>query len=502
MVSRGSTLGGLTLLFFVFGCTSYSSSAADLSFIRASSELGDPHFYDDAGRTRIFHGGNRVMKASPWFFEDMANSDAEFALLKKMGVNVIRLGYMWSGLMPTNATFFNQTYVDVIKGIVNRMSAHGIYALLDMHEDVLSSKFCLYDGAPRWVIDKSKPKHPFPWPLSSKKGNCSRGWMENTLSEAAATAYQDIYDNNHGMLDDLAAFWRYSAAQFKDVGAVIGYETMNEPFAGNFYADPTLLLPGNAGRKNLARLHEAAAGAIREHDDRHLVFYEPVTWGMLFDGKIVGSGFQQVPGGPAYRNRSVFSYHYYCATFVQNWRKHPTAQKLVCDHLTGPLVFQAVKKDLAHLGGAAMMTEGIACGDNHTECSTVMAMLDSHLFSWTSYADSQGALFDPAPSMQEAWARTYARAVAGTPTSMNFDPVTKDFQFCFTPDPTVAAPTEIFASMTYSYNTAGGRKVTVLSGNIHAEDDPTDPDIVLVRPSSDKKDGDSAPGACLRIQRK
>ena len=42
---------------------------------------------------------------------------------------------------------------------------HGVYALLDMHEDVLSSKFCLYDGVPRWVIDKSVPKHAFPWPM-------------------------------------------------------------------------------------------------------------------------------------------------------------------------------------------------------------------------------------------------------------------------------------------------------------------------------------------------
>jgi endoglycosylceramidase len=68
------------------------------------------------------------------------------------------------------------------------MEAHGIYALLDMHEDVLSSKFCLYDGAPRWVIDKSVPDHAFPWPL---KGNCSsRGWMTNELSEASCTAFQ------------------------------------------------------------------------------------------------------------------------------------------------------------------------------------------------------------------------------------------------------------------------------------------------------------------------
>ena len=82
-------------------------SPPTLSWIRASPTPGDPHFYDEAGRVRIFHGGNRIQKAFPWYFEDMANSDDEFALLKQMGVNVVRLGYMWTGLCPRPG-FYNQ----------------------------------------------------------------------------------------------------------------------------------------------------------------------------------------------------------------------------------------------------------------------------------------------------------------------------------------------------------------------------------------------------------
>ena len=59
---------------------------------------------------------------------------------------------------------------------------------------------------PLWVVNKSAPRHAFPWPLH---GNCSaRGWMTNTLAEAAGQAYQDLYDNRNGMLDDLRNFWR------------------------------------------------------------------------------------------------------------------------------------------------------------------------------------------------------------------------------------------------------------------------------------------------------
>ena len=83
-------------------------STVESRFIRASSEVGDTNFYDSHGRVRIFHGGNRVMKGFPWYFTDMLSSDDEFELLEKMGVNVVRLGYMWTGAMPSE-NYFNKT---------------------------------------------------------------------------------------------------------------------------------------------------------------------------------------------------------------------------------------------------------------------------------------------------------------------------------------------------------------------------------------------------------
>ena len=77
-------------------------------------------------------------------------------------------------------------------------------------------------------------------------------------------------------------------------------EIINEPFAGNFYADPLLLVPGVAGKKNLQRMYDHVAPSIRAHDRRHMIFFEPVTWGMIFDGGIVGSGTRGV-GDPTVR---------------------------------------------------------------------------------------------------------------------------------------------------------------------------------------------------------
>lgn len=103
------------------------------------------------------------------------------------------------------------------------------------------------------------------------------------------------------MLDSLVDMWKHSASQFKGNTNIIGMEIMNEPFAGDTYSDPSLFLPGVAGSKNLARMNEAVAKGIREVDEDAVIFYEPVTWGMIFDGKIAGSGFDQVPGGDEVR---------------------------------------------------------------------------------------------------------------------------------------------------------------------------------------------------------
>ena len=131
-----------------------------------------------AGRVRIFHGANRVAKAPPWYFDEMLEGTVDGELMEQLGFNVVRLGFMWSGYNPAPGVF-NTTYMQVIETIIAKLNGHGVYVLLDLHEDILSSKFCTYDGVPLWVVNKSVPKHPFPWPLG---GNCSRDWEDNALA--------------------------------------------------------------------------------------------------------------------------------------------------------------------------------------------------------------------------------------------------------------------------------------------------------------------------------
>ena len=351
-------------------------SEAPAQFIHTG--VDDGHFYEASGRVRIFHGINRVKKGFPWYFENFeAASNETYDFIQSLGVTTLRLGFMWSGFNPAPG-YFNATYLDIMMSTVRRLADRGIYVFLDMHQDVLSTKFCLYDGAPLWVINKSKPEHPHPWPF---KGACNtRGWMANT-SRKLLPQRTKIFTTTTTECSTISPRFGSTADAFKDEPGVLGYEIMNEPFAGNFYKDPLLLLPGNGG-KNLEKMHDYVAESIRQVDDRHIILFEPVTWGMIFNGGVMGTGFTHVPGGEAYKNRSALSFHYYCTTFDPNWQNEPAARRLTCDSLIGPHIFKAIKEDIAQIGGASIMTEGLSCPSlnddehNEQECWNVVGMLD------------------------------------------------------------------------------------------------------------------------------
>jgi len=76
------------------------------------------------------------------------------------------------------------------------------------------------------------------------------------------------------------------------------HQLINEPWAGDVYSKPSLLLPGVAGRDNLGPLYDYLNTAIRSVDNNTLIFYEPVTWSVFLSSHRGGTGFTDVPGGP------------------------------------------------------------------------------------------------------------------------------------------------------------------------------------------------------------
>jgi len=333
---------------------------------------------------------------------------------------------------------------------------------LGSHMIVVSPTF---DAAPLWPLLSPPLKLPL------------KQWGFGYLAEATGQSFEEIYKNTHGGRDAWAAAWRAAARHFRGDAAIHGYELINEPFPGDIFHDPLLLLPGEAGRRNLMPAYNEVAAAIRKEDDETIVMFEPLTWGMIFptaEGvlpRIAGSGFDSVPGGAAYANRSAFSFHYYCWLAQGISEQKPSSapyaplQKAECDRAFGPLVFDSVEDSIAHIGGASIMTEFGAMTPNTSnptsvgteEVEWVLGEADRRFQSWTYWDMCSLFTKDTAgqhvPNMEalRAFIRPYARAIAGTPRSTSFDYSSGNYSLAYeignVADAALgssAAPTEIY----------------------------------------------------------
>ncbi len=143
--------------------------------------------------------------------EDISLTIKDFQTLQQLGLNVIRLGVMWPGVEPTRGQY-NTAYLDQLEWIVRRAADYGIYTLLDMHQDVLSEKFC-GEGIPGWAaIVKDMPANKqFAAPKSSEpytavasdgfptRQDCGKfGWASYYSTYAASSAFESLYTNVDG----------------------------------------------------------------------------------------------------------------------------------------------------------------------------------------------------------------------------------------------------------------------------------------------------------------
>jgi endoglycosylceramidase len=174
--------------------------------------------------------------------------------MQRLGLNVVRLGVLWSGVEPTRG-HYNETYLDQLDTIVTLAATHGVYTLLDWHQDGISEHFC-GEGAPSWAIRRAEQpqlRYPFPFapafndsslfyveekmggaPTLPTRSACltshGPGWGETTRE--TAQAYQAIYSNWQGVADAFAMAQAKLASRFVRRPEVLGIELLNEPFAG------------------------------------------------------------------------------------------------------------------------------------------------------------------------------------------------------------------------------------------------------------------------------
>ena len=163
-----------------------------------------------------------------------------------------------------------------IQAILDLLDSSGIYALLDAHQDVLwkePTRNGTYWGVPPWIKEKLRDStiRQYPWPFQTVNN-----WVCGYFTQEISHAFESFYENVNGTADDFANFWTIVAKSVKNRNNVVGYELLNEPFAGDLFKDRLKLLPGVAGHENLQPFYDRIQAAIRTVDTEKIIFWEPV----------------------------------------------------------------------------------------------------------------------------------------------------------------------------------------------------------------------------------
>jgi endoglycosylceramidase len=261
------------LTFFAFAAISNAGTNLDRIKIKGN------YYVDESNRVVLFRGINAVQKSFPWIPQyghlNLKNL-TQLDFLQSWGFNCIRLGVMWSGVFPQRDVL-NQSYIQEMSDIMDKLASRGIYVIIDLHQDMLSSKFDSYDGAPLWALSQiPNPPLAYPWPF--KTHNLGFGAY---ATSACGFAFQCLYDNVNGFQNAFHLYWTTVAGLFKNRTSVLAYELINEPWAGDIYTNPLLLLPGKAGVNNLMPFYDNAYDRIRSIDKDTIIMYEPVTWATM-----------------------------------------------------------------------------------------------------------------------------------------------------------------------------------------------------------------------------
>jgi endoglycosylceramidase len=362
---------------------------------------------DETGRVLLPHGVNMVQKTAPYTPASAGFSDADAAWLEANGFRLVRVGVLPTGVMPTPGTI-DAGYIAQIAATVQNLASHGIYSLLDFHQDGWGPSIG-DDGFPAWMtLTGSAVNNHATFPLY---------YIQDPAIQAA---FQSFWDDapgpdGKGIQESYAAMMTAVAKQFASEPYVLGYDLFNEPWPGTTW-NPCLNDANGCPSLDtgeLGPLYGKAVAAIRAAGDEHIIFGEPFV--LFNQGESTTS--MPVPGGDA---KAGMSFHVY-----------PLLESLV------PKVIDNATAWAAQTGGALLNTEWGATEDT-TVLNGQSLALDEALVPWIfwSFCCELLASLGAPPSTSNLVSTSVASlvvahplAVAGTPQQLARDPVAQTLTF-------------------------------------------------------------------------
>lgn len=417
---------------------------------------------DGHGRVVLLHGVNSVDKDEPYLDPGgsytLTESDAE--ALAAHGFNTVRLGVKFDALMPTEGVI-DTGYLDRIAATVELLGEHGIYVLLDHHQDGLSKAWAGGNGFPPWAIEQCPfPFEPNPgFPLYYTMTSMSLGWDEVW------------HDNTKNVQTHRGNALAAVAERVGDHPAVLGIELMNEPWPGTAWptcANPLLGCP--AFDATMQELWEKLTARVRQADPDLPVYWEPhILWNLTIPSNL--SNPLLTPEVQA--QDVVFAFHDYCgfAEFAV-YLGSPDELTATCDmqHARMYMNLDAVTN---RTGWPALATE-FGNTEDPVALARSLSRLDARFTGW-QYWDYPSGRDLYSREFGKQLVRTYPQATAGEPESMSYNPATGEFHYSYQPED-LRPPTVIFVSPVqypdgYRVSVSGGtatsrpgaRRVTVVA---------------------------------------
>lgn len=249
-----------------------------------------------------------------------------------------------------------------------------------------------------------------------------------------------------GLQDHYAAAWRAVAARFAEEPGVLGYDFMNEPYPGSFWP---LCAPGLCPDQDehlLAPFGQRVADAVREVDDRHIVWYEP--W--------LPFAFSASSAHPGLRDpQTGFTFHNYCLAGAGAFGGSGGGDDPGCKNREDR-VYDKVHEHFDQYDSKSPPLLGeFGASTNPAVIGYVADGADRNMISWQYWqyctscegvfyeptegqtaADTHGIVLDPRRPLTgdnvderklDVLNRPYPQAVAGTPLSYGYDRDTQVF---------------------------------------------------------------------------
>ena len=478
----------------------------------------------DDGRYSIFHGVNVVVKLPPYipdtdkFDPYFSFTDEDIAILKRLGINLVRLGIIWESIEYEEGEY-NSTHLEKMSTIVSKLEENGITVIIDAHQDMFSRLFC-GEGTPKFYVDKLTYSSDCKTnivsrifglftaciPLSNNKWrydknglplieDCIAGsFIDYHKAPELMTVYDSFFKNENGVLDSFVNFWKFVAKKFKGRKNVLGYDLWNEPWASNLWIDLKSLIPGYVDNHILSEFYAKIDEGIAEVDPDYTMLFEPIPFPdtlPLFGGQALDT-FSSTPVDNNIR-KQIFNVHSYCCAADQNICKNGEPElsdsKGTCKEFHDRKLNKN-KNQAKNIGIPVIVTEFGACSNSEAcyyEMIGFEKAADKYLTSWaywmfkayhdhtTTAAENQEGIFNEDGSIQswkeKALSRTYIQYYQGIPLEIFFNDETAEFLARFKYDENIKEPNVLYFNEELNYS--NGYKLLITDDDGKEIDDIT-----------------------------